>query len=264
MTILALLFVNALTTALCFFVLWLVACRLKDASFIDSWWALGIVVTAWISFMNSRSGSAHATALTILCTVWGARLGSYLLWRWLSQGKDRRYASLLGKAQSRKGWSFAKASFWLVFALQAPLQFVVSLPVQIGQMAPPSSLGLLAWIGVAICLTGIAFETIGDWQLTHFRANPANANRVMDRGLWRYTRHPNYFGDACVWWGLFLVAADTGVGAWSLPGPILITILLVKISGIPTVEAHMSKHRDGYNDYVRRTSSFIPSLPRAN
>ncbi len=262
MSILALLFVNALITALCFFVLWLIACRLKDASFIDSWWALGIVLTALVSFMNSQSGSAHAIALTVLCTLWGVRLGGYLLWRWLTQGKDRRYATLLGKAQSQKNWSFAKASFWMVFALQAPLQFIVSLPVQIGQMAPPSPLGVLAWLGVAIALTGVAFETIGDWQLTRFRAEPANAGKVMDRGLWRYTRHPNYFGDACLWWGLFFIAADTLTGIWSLPGPLLITILLVKYSGIPTVEGHLTKRRVGYSEYVRRTSSFIPWPPK--
>jgi steroid 5-alpha reductase family enzyme len=170
--------------------------------------------------------------------------------------------ALPNRAQTQKGWSFAKASFWMVFALQTPLQFIVSLPVQIGQMAPPTSFGLLAWSGTILCITDIAFETIGDWQLSRFRADPASNGKVMDKGLWHYTRHPNYFGDVCVWWGLFLVAADTEMGLWSLPGPLLLTLLLVKVSGIPTVEGHMIKHRDGYSDYVQRTSRFIPLPPK--
>ena len=263
MPILALLFVNALITALCFFILWMVARRLNDVSFIDSWWALGIVLTAWVSFMNSAPNTPHAIALTVLCTLWGLRLGGYLFWRWRSHGPDRRYKSLLGKAQTEKNWSFAKASFWMVFALQAPLQWIVSLPVQIGQMAGPMPLGPIAWLGLSLCIVGLTFETLGDWQLTRFKADPTNAGKVMDQGLWRYTRHPNYFGDTCFWWGMFFIAADTSAGIWSLPGPILLTVLLIKVSGIPTTEHHMAKRKPGYGEYMRRTSSFLPWPPKA-
>lgn len=262
MTIAALLFVNALITALCFLALWLVSLPLKDVSFIDSWWALGLVVTAWVSFMNAGAAAPHAPLLTALCTLWGLRLGLYLLWRWRSHGVDRRYAAILGKAQTRRGWSFAWAALVMVFALQAPLQWIVSLPVQLGQMTDATTLGALAYAGTALALAGIAFETIGDWQLTRFRADAANKGKVLDTGLWRYTRHPNYFGDACVWWGLWLIAADAGFAAWSLPGPVLMTYLLTSLSGMPTVESHLTRTKPGYADYVARTSAFIPLPPR--
>lgn len=263
MAILALLAVNALVTVLCFVLLWLVSLVIKDVSFVDSWWALGLVLIAWVSFMNASPDSPHAGILIALCTIWGLRLGLFLLWRWLKQGADRRYRAIIGKAQSR-GWSFASASFFLVFALQAPLQFIISLPVQLGQTTANIDPGPLAFIGMALALFGITFESIGDAQLARFRANPANAGKVMRSGLWYYTRHPNYFGDACVWWGLFFVAADTGpVGLWSLPGPLLITFLLTRVSGMPTVENHLRKSRLDYDDYVSRTSAFIPWPPKA-
>lgn len=257
------LIVNAAVSAACFLGLWLLSIRLKDPSFVDGWWALGMVVFAWSTFLATGNRGPHALALTGLCTVWGLRLGLYLLWRWRSHGPDRRYATLLGKATAERGWSFAKASLLMVFALQAPLQFVVSLPVQLGQASTAAALGPLAWIGVALALVGIAFESIGDLQLTRFKADPANAGRVLDTGLWRYTRHPNYFGDACVWWGLYLIAAETGwVGVASLPGPLLITVLLTKWSGAPTIEGRMRRKRPDYEAYIARTSGFIPLPPK--
>ena len=263
MGIVALLGMNALVSALCFAGLWLLSLRLKDVSFIDSWWALGMVVIAVSSYFFTGGQEAHRQVLTKLCGVWGLRLGLYLLWRWRQHGPDRRYVTMLGKAQSERSWSFGKAALLLVFALQAPLQFVVALPVQLGQVSGDGTLGLLAWAGMVVAVVGIVFESFGDWQLMRFKADPANAGKVMDQGLWRYTRHPNYFGDACVWWGLWLVAADTGlIGALSIPGPILITVLLTRWSGVPTVEGRMRKHRPGYEDYIARTSSFIPMPPK--
>ena len=261
MTVAALLAVNALITALAFFILWLVACRIRDVSFVDSWWAVGLVLTAWVSFANASPNSPHAGALIALCTLWGLRLGLYLLWRWRRQGPDRRYAAILGKAQAARGWSFERASLLLVFALQAPLQFIVSLPVQLGQMTATDA-GPLAYAGIALAIFGIAFEGIADGQLVHFKRNPANKDQVLSRGLWRYTRHPNYFGDACVWWGLYLIAADTGLGVWSLPGPLLLTYLLTSWSGVPTVEGNLKRNKPGYADYVARTSRFVPMPPR--
>ena len=130
------------------------------------------------------------------------RLGSYMLWRWRDHGSDRRYVAMLGKAQERRGWSFAKASMLLVFATQAPLLFVVCLPAQLGQVDAAPPLGALAIAGACLSLFGTLFETVGDLQLVRFKRNPENQGQVMDRGLWRYTRHPNYFGDACAWWGI--------------------------------------------------------------
>jgi steroid 5-alpha reductase family enzyme len=258
-----LLVVNAAVSAACFLGLWLLSIRLKDPSFVDGWWALGMVVIAWTTFFVGGARGPHALALVALCTVWGLRLGLYLLWRWRSHGPDPRYQAMMGKAQAERGWSFAKASLLMVFALQGPLQFIVCLPVQLGQATGAQSFEALAWAGVALACIGIAFETIGDHQLVRFKADPANAGRVLDTGLWRYTRHPNYFGDACLWWGLYLIAADTGwIGAASLPGPLLITFLLTKWSGAPTVEGRMRRRRPEYEAYIARTSGFIPLPPK--
>lgn len=254
---------NVAVSAAGFVALWLIAILLKDVSFIDVWWALGIVLMSWVTFLLTPFRGPHAVVLVTLCTLWGLRLGLYLLWRWLTFGADRRYLVLIGKAHAERGWSFAKASLMLVFAFQAPLQLVVALPVILGQAAPASALGPVAWIGVALAVCGIAIEAIGDFQLVQFRLRPDNADQVLDSGLWRYTRHPNYFGDACAWWGLFLIAADGGwIGLAALPGPLLLTYLLTSWSGVPSVEGRLLRRRPGYEDYVRRTSPFIPMPPR--
>lgn len=263
MPVFQLLAINAAVTAVCFLILWRVAVMIRDCSFIDSWWALGMGVTALTTYAVTGAGDLHAALLTGLCVLWSGRLGGYLLWRWRKNGPDRRYVTMMGKAASEKGWSYARASLVMVFALQAPLQFVVSLPVMLGQAVVAGPLGLLAMTGVALAVLGILFETVGDLQLTRFKADPANAGKVLDTGLWRYTRHPNYFGDACVWWGLWLIAADTGmIGALSVVGPVLITFLLTSWSGVPTVEGRMRRKRPDYEAYVQRTSKFFPMPPK--
>jgi steroid 5-alpha reductase family enzyme len=258
--------INAAVSVAAFVALWLINLRTRDPSFIDSWWALGMGLTAIDTFLFTGGArgvnDAHRWLLTGLCLAWALRLGVYLLWRWRKQGPDRRYATMMGLAQKDRGWSYAKASLLLVFALQAPLQYVVSLPVQLGQLGAPRPLGHLASAGLALALIGLAFESLGDWQLARFKGDPGNAGKVLDTGLWRFTRHPNYFGDACVWWGLYLIAADTGLGAWALPGPILLTFLLTRWSGVPTVEGRMRRRRPDYEAYVQRTSGFFPMLPK--
>jgi steroid 5-alpha reductase family enzyme len=254
---------NVLVVGVCFLGLWLLSIRLRDPSFVDSWWPIGMVVLAWSSYGLTGGGGPHALLLAGLCTLWGLRLGGYLLWRWRKHGPDRRYDTMIGKARSERGWSFAKASLMMVFALQAPLQFAVCLPVQLGQAAKPETLGSLALAGAALALFGIAFESLGDWQLVRFKADPANRGKVLDSGLWRYTRHPNYFGDACAWWGLWLIAAETGPwGVASVIGPVLLTFLLTRWSGAPTVEGHMRRKRPDYEAYMARTSAFIPTPPK--
>jgi steroid 5-alpha reductase family enzyme len=263
MAIARLLIQNALIVALCFAALWLIAMRLKDVSFVDSWWALGMVVLAWATFFATGTSSPRQLMLVVLCSVWGLRLGGYLLWRWRKNGPDRRYQTMLGKAQSERGMSFGRAALQLVFALQGPLQFIVALPVQLGQIGG-GAVGPLGLVGAALAAIGILFETIGDAQLVRFKNDPANRARILDTGLWRFTRHPNYFGDCCVWWGLYLIAAESGVGVWALPGPVLLTVLLTRWSGVPTVEGHMKRKKPGYDEYVRRTPAFVPWLPKRN
>jgi len=255
--------VNALILAICFIGLWLLGLRLRDVSFVDSWWPVGMVVVAWVSFLQSGDPSPRRLLLVGLCTAWGLRLGGYLLWRWRQHGPDRRYVTMLGLAEKERGWGFAISSLLLVFALQAPLQFLVGLPAQLGQFGKFSGeIGPLASAGAVLAAIGILFETIGDWQLTQFKADPANQGKVLDSGLWRFTRHPNYFGDACVGWGLFLIAAESPIGLWSLPAPMLLTFLLTRWSGVPTVEGRMRRQRPDYEAYVQRTSSFIPWPPK--
>ena len=258
--LLQLLAVNAAVSAVAFVGLWLIGLRLKDVSFVDSWWGVGMALVAWTSLAQAGA-TPHGLVLAGLCTVWALRLGGYLLWRWRKQGPDRRYVTMMAHAQQARGWSFAKASALLVFSLQYGLQLIVALPVQLGH-ASASPLGPLAFAGAALAVVGILFESIGDAQLTAFKAKAENAGKVMDKGLWRFTRHPNYFGDACVWWGLYLIAAETGLGAWALPGPVLITVLLTKWSGVPTVEGRMRNKRPDYEAYVRRTSGFVPWFPK--
>lgn len=254
--------INALVLIAFFLTAWLICLKLRDVTPVDSLWAFGMVVLAIASFV--QAGGLHERKLLLLglCGAWGLRLGGYMLWRWRTHGTDRRYVSMLGKAEARRGWGFAKASLLLVFATQMPLLFIVALPVQLGQADAAPGLGTLAWIGAGLAVFGILFETIGDAQLVRFRRDPANAGQVMHSGLWRYTRHPNYFGDACTWWGLYLIAAETWTGIWALPGPLLLTWTLMKWSGAPTVEGRMHKTRPGYAEYVRRTSGFVPWWPR--
>ncbi len=262
MSVWALLAINAAILVACFVGLWLICLKPKDVTPVDSFWAFGMVVMAISSFIFATGDPQRKLLLLALTAVWGVRLGSYMLWRWRDHGSDRRYVALLGKAQERRGWSFAKASALLVFATQAPLLFIVCLPAQLGQVDNAPPIGTLGIIGACVCLFGVLFETVGDLQLVRFKRDPANKGQVMDRGLWRYTRHPNYFGDACAWWGIWLVAAETSTGIWSMIGPMLLTWTLMKWSGAPTIEGKMSRTKPGYADYVRRTSGFVPWFPK--
>lgn len=256
------LLVNAAVLAGCFLLLWLVCLSTRDVTPVDSFWAWGMLVMALATFLQFDAHHPRQILLLALVGLWAARLGSYMLWRWRHHGPDRRYQALLGKAERDRGWRFAKASGLLVFATQAPLLFIVCLPVQLGQFDAMPAIGTLGWIGAAMAVGGTLFEAIGDGQLVRFKRDPANAGKVMDRGLWRYTRHPNYFGDALTWWGLYLVAAETATGRWAIVGPLLLTWTLMKWSGAPTVEGKMKKTRPEYADYIRRTSGFLPLPPR--
>lgn len=263
MTIAQILGINAVVLVVLFLGLWRVAVAITDVTFIDSVWPTGMVVLAISTFVQTPGMTPRKLLLLALCAAWGFRLGGYLLWRWRKQGPDRRYIRMMEKAEQAKGWSFGKTALLSVFATQAPLLFVVCLPVQLGQLsAVPATLGPVAWIGAALAVVGIAFESTADWQLTRFRADHANGGKVLSSGLWRYTRHPNYFGDACVWWGLYLIAAETNVGLWAIPGPILLTWTLMKWSGAPTVEYRMRKTRPDYVRYIETTSGFVPLPPR--
>ncbi len=254
---------NAAVLVALFVTMWLLCLKTRDVTPVDSLWALGMVVMAATTFVQTAGDPTRKALLFGLCALWGVRLGGYLLWRWRDHGPDRRYQTMFARAKEAKGWGFATASLLLVFAIQAPLLFIVCLPVQLGQIDAAPALGAVGWAGAVLALIGIAFESVGDAQLVRFRRDPANAGQVMDRGLWRYTRHPNYFGDACTWWGLYLIAAETHIGLFALPGPVLLTWTLMKWSGAPTIEGRLKRKKPGYDDYMRRTSGFVPWWPKS-
>jgi steroid 5-alpha reductase family enzyme len=240
-------------------VVWLISLVLRDASIVDIAWGAGFVVVAWTAFVVADGTEARRWLMALMVSAWGLRLSGYLAWRNLGKGEDYRYQAM------RRHWGsrFPIVSLFTVFLLQGVLMFVVSLPVQIAQISGgPESLTWVDFVGLGIFAVGLTFEAVGDWQLARFKSDPANQGKVMDRGLWRYTRHPNYFGDFVVWWGLFIVAMARPELAWTAIGPIVMSILLLRVSGVTLLERNLKRRRPGYEEYIRRTSSFFPLPPK--
>lgn len=240
-------------------VTWLVSLLVRDASIADIAWGIGFIVVAVVATVTGEGFAARSNLLLALVAVWGLRLSGYLAWRNLGHGEDKRYVAMREKAGSR----FWLTSLFTVFLLQAGLIWVVSLPIQLAATAlEPGSFGPLAYLGVAVWDVGLLFETIGDAQLARFLRDPGNKGRVMRTGLWRYTRHPNYFGEFCVWWGLFLVAAEAPIARIGVVGPLVMTFLLLRVSGVALLERSIGTRRPGYAEYVATTPAFFPRRPR--
>ncbi len=237
---------------------WGLSVLLKNASIVDVVWGFGFVVVAWVMQITVEGDSSRQWLLTAMVTVWGLRLAGYLYWRNHGKGEDWRYVAMRKKRGSR----FPIYSLVTVFGLQGTLMWVVSLPVQLGNADSTPGLGPIAVIGIILWFIGIGFEAIGDRQLARFRADPESSQKVLDTGLWSVTRHPNYFGDSVVWWGIAVVAAETGSGAIGLIGPVAMTFFLMKVSGVPMLERSMSKRKPGYAQYMQRTSAFFPMPPK--
>jgi steroid 5-alpha reductase family enzyme len=238
-------------------VTWLVSLRLGDGSVMDVAWGLGIVVVAWLSFAVADGDATRKALVVALTTVWGLRLTLHLARRVGRGGEDFRWHEL----RARHGRRFPAVSLGH-FAFQGAGMWVVSLPVQAAQVpASPAGLTPVDLAAIAVWTFGMFFEVVGDLQLARFRADPRNRGRVMDRGLWRYTRHPNYFGDLCVWWGLYGFALATGDAWWAVAGPLLMGCVLLRMSGVRIMERHLAG-RTGYREYARRTSAFVPRPPR--
>ncbi|MDZ4656684.1 MAG: DUF1295 domain-containing protein [Bythopirellula sp.] len=255
-TIVTLLALNLVLVVGVFLVLWLLSLALRDASIVDPCWGLGFVLVAWYTFLTISSPGPRSVLILTLVTLWGLRLSAYLLWRNWGHGEDRRY----GAMREKHGMRFWIVSLGTVFLLQAVLLWFISWPVQIGILFG-QQLWALDYAGALLCVVGIAFETIGDWQLARFKRDPANKGRVLDTGLWRYTRHPNYFGDFCVWWGLYLIAA-AGWGWWTMLSPLVMSLFLMKVSGVTLLESTIMERRPEYRDYIERTNAFFPGPPR--
>ena len=248
----------AVTIGLFMLAMWLLSLALKNASIVDIGWGIGFVVVAWVVLARIDGNSDRQRLLVTMTTLWGLRLAAHLFVRNRGNGEDYRYRAM------RKRWGprFPLISLGTVFAVQGALMWIVSLPVQLGQVQVDPDLGVVTWIGIAVWALGLFFEVIGDAQLARFKRDAANAGKVMDQGLWRYTRHPNYFGDACVWWGIALVAAETTVGRWGLIGAAVMTVLLRRVSGVTLLEKSLVKRRSGYDHYVATTAPFIPRPPK--
>jgi len=245
-----------------FLVLWLLSMAIRDVSFIDGAWGLGLAAMGIATFVQRPEPTVQGILLTGLVAVWGIRLGLYLLWRWRQHGADRRYVDMLARAEAKnESWGYAAG---MIFLVQAIILFVVSLPVQLGQIGTASNMiGILGWAGAGLAAFGILFESLADWQMARFKANPANAGAVMEQGLWRYTRHPNYFGDLCVWFGLWLLATGAGwLGLAAVIGPLLLLSMFLKVSGGSLYEGRLKSTRPGYEAYLARTSPLIPWPPK--
>lgn len=234
--------------------LWLLSLALEDSSIVDIFWGLGFVLVAWVVALQA-GWSQRGVLAVALVSVWGLRLAVHLAVRNIGKGEDPRYQAM----RRARGSSWWWKSLVIVFGFQGVLMWVVSLPLQQAVLRG-GSLGPIDALATAVFVAGLFFEAVGDWQLARFKAQPANRGRVMDRGLWRYTRHPNYFGDFMVWWGLYGLALAAGAW-WTVVGPLVMSFLLLRVSGVTLLEQGM-KSKPGYEDYVRRTSTFFPRFPK--
>jgi len=239
-------------------VLWLVSLKLRDSSIVDPFWGSGFVLIAWIAFLGGEGVPARRVTAGALVTLWGLRLSVHLFLRNRGHGEDRRYQSL----RRRLGPHYWLKSLLFVFLFQGALLFVVSLPLQVAMVARrPAFFTPVDGLGAALFGVGFLFEVVADVQLTRFRADPESRGKVLDTGLWRYSRHPNYFGDAVLWWGLSCFAVATGA-YWALVSPALMTLLLRRGSGVPILERTITSRRPDYAAYQARTSPFFPWPPR--
>ena len=245
--------------ALLAFCTWMASVVRHDASLVDRVWSLMIAGPALLYAAQTSSTTPRAIAVQVLVLAWGVRLAAYITWRNWGHGEDRRYQQIRARNQP----NFALKSLVIVFALQMVLAWVVTAPT-LAALAGDRRLGGLDVAGTAVALVGFLFEAIGDAQMAAFKRDPAHRGQVMDRGLWRFTRHPNYFGEACFWWGIWLLAlgACGAAAIWTAISPLLMTVLLLKVSGVAMLEKDIGERRPAYRDYIARTNAFIPGPPR--
>ncbi len=238
------------------FVTWLLSLYLRDVSIVDSAWSLMFLAAATVYLIQSNQFGFKNIILISLVSIWAVRLASHLTWRNWAEPEDRRYQAI------RKKYSpnFEFKSLFIIFIFQAILAWMVSLPL-LGAFTNPLIISpltiFLFGTGVFLWFAGMFFETVADWQLARFKNEPSNHGKVMDQGLWRYSRHPNYFGECIIWWGFYLMALSVGAW-WSIVAPLIMTWLLLKFSGVVMLEETISDRRPGYQEYIKRTNAFFP------
>jgi steroid 5-alpha reductase family enzyme len=236
---------------------WVLSIAMRDASIADVAWGLAFAAIAWGCFAAGDGVQSRKLVIAILVTIWGGRLALHIAAR--HEGEDRRYVAMREKHPD----NFVLWSLGSVFIVQSLIAWVVSIPIQLAAADPtPETLGILAVLGALVVIGGIACEALADSQLEDFKRDPESKDKVMDKGLWRYSRHPNYFGDTCVWWGVWLIALETGSAWWGFIGPAVMTYFLLRVSGVALTERSIGSRRPGYEEYVRRTSAFIPLPPK--
>lgn len=246
--------------------MWLLSIKLRNVSIVDIGWGLGFVlvmgVTHGVSLMHGE-WNCERLILPIVIGIWGLRLSGYIAWRNVGHGEDYRYREMRERNGSRFVWS----SLWRVFGLQGAVMWIVSLPIQtpLAWPAQTEPSGIIVGIGMVVWGIGQFFEAVGDYQLARFKSRPENKGRVMNRGLWRYTRHPNYFGDFMVWWGVWIISmslSDWRSTWWSILSPALMSFLIVWVSGVALLEKSLKSRSPEYLDYIQRTSAFFPRPPK--
>lgn len=240
-----------------FSALFLIGTKLKNNSIVDIGWGIGFVILAWLLLLLRLPLTLTRTTITLLVSLWGLRLFYHILKRNHGKPEDFRYVAF------RKAWGkwVVLRAFFQIYMLQGLLMFLIAMPFILSGSTPARVNGILFGLGLLVFLIGFTFESVGDAQLKAFIRNPLNKGKIMTNGLWRYTRHPNYFGEATLWWGIFLIALSGGVTPLAVIGPITITVLLLFVSGVPLLERDM-KNRPGFADYASKTSIFVPWFPK--
>ena len=242
-----------------FTLLWLLSVKLKNVSIVDLFWGVGfVVVNAFYVFMSGDL-SIRKYIMLVLVTIWGLRLSSYLAWRNIGKGEDFRYQEFRRKYGPQRYWWI---SYFQTFLLQGVLTMIISLPlIGVSMDNTSDSLNLLDYCAILVWVIGFSFEAGGDYQLARFKKNPENKGKVMCYGFWKYTRHPNYFGDATVWWAyaLFSIAAGS---YWQVIGSVVMTLLIIKVSGVALLEKTLNNTKPQYAEYIRKTNAFFPWFPK--
>lgn len=234
---------------------WLFSIAKRDVSFVDSLWSLFFLIAAGVYAATSDGLNARATVVLVLVTVWALRLSVYITARNWGESEDYRYQAI----RRNNAPNFAFKSLYIVFGLQGLLAWLISIPLLFA-VTGGSEFGLLDIVALILWAVGFVFEAGGDYQLSRFKADAANEGKVLNTGLWRYTRHPNYFGDFCIWWSFYLFALSSGAW-WTVYAPVLMSFLLLRVSGVAMLEKTIGERRPAYADYVANTNAFFPGFP---
>lgn len=237
---------------------WVISLYRNNVTHVDSMWSLFFLVAAGAYACSLSEIYLRGSIILILLTIWALRLCLYLTWRNWGPHEDHRYAAI--RANNEPHFKFK--SVYIIFGLQAVLAWIVSLPL-LGAFNSDTPINFLDAVGALLVLFGFIWETLADWQLSRFKSNPDNKGKVLNTGVWRYSRHPNYFGESCVWWGFYLIALAAGAW-WSAPSALLMTLLLLKVSGVSLLEKDIAERRPEYTHYIKTTNAFIPGIPKGD